>query len=185
MSDQKVITIPAAEWEEFQKNQQEMAKKIAGLESGDKPKIMKSPKEHLITVSFVNGKPVVGYVNRGTPDKPVYIYEAVNPKKPSEYLLYVDVILKGDEQNPVRLVYLEFMEQAERHECLVTKTRDEPWETFSGTVNRKTVPEGEYYTDELGIVVPLEVKGVIKFYTVRLPDGKEIELHERFCNINK
>lgn len=137
-----------------------------------------------MTVLFINGLPVVGYVNRGTDTSPTYIYESPDPKNTKEMMLFVDVLLKG-EAAPVRLGYTEFLREAEKKDCLVKKIDSEPWEIEQGRVEVMTVPEGKYYSTATGIVVPVEIKGVTRFFTVVLPGGEELVLHERYVNISK
>lgn len=180
-----MIQVPESEFKSLVQGMKKMQGELASMKVEDgKPKLAKQVTDRAITVCFVNNKPVIGYVNRGTEDKPSYIYEGPNPARPTEYILFVDVILKG-EKDPLKLQYIEFVEQSEKHECLVTGTRKEPWETVSGTTDRVTVPEGAYYMTPTGVIVPLEVRGVISFYTVTLPDGTSLELHERYANISK
>lgn len=182
----ETVTIPVSELKAIQEGMNAMKSEIAILKKGEGPKIMKAPKEHLVTVSFLNGRAVIGYVNKGTTDRPLYVYEAPNPQKPTEYVLYVDVILKGDEKNPVKVLYMEFMEHAERHECPILSIRKEEWtDEKAGSTRKKQVPDGAYYVEESDIIVPLEARGEIRFFKVRLPDNSEVELHERYANISK
>lgn len=181
----KNVSIPLTEFQQLMKNVKDLTAKVAQME-GQSGGVYKAPsaKERTATVSFVNGKPVIGYVNRGTTTKPMYVYEAPDPQNPRDRKLYVDLILEG-QKDPVKVGYMEFMTEAEHKECLIVKIDKDAWEQTQGVTEKKEVPEGEYYMTASGIVVPVEIKGEIRWYTLRMADGKEIKLHERYVNINK
>lgn len=177
------VAIPRAEFEELMKGMKALQAEIVTLKKGGtEQKVARKPKENIVRITFINGMPVIGYVNRGSKEKPTYIYELANPMKPNEYVLQVDVILKG-ETKPLRVAYLELLEQGERHECVVLEVKKEKWENVEGTVTRKSVPDGEYYLDDTGIVVPVVNEGFVCTYKVRLPNGESLDIHERYVNI--
>lgn len=181
----ETVTVPKSEFMSIVENMNKMQSEIASLKANNNSgKPVKVAGGQTVTISYVNGKPVVGYGNHGSSDKPQYIYEAPNPMRPNEYLLYVDVIIQGVEK-PIKLLYNEFMEQAEHHVCTVVSVRKMPWVVTGDEVTKKVVGESEYATTDTGIIVPMEVKGETRFFKVKLPDGSELELHERYVNINR
>lgn len=143
----------------------------------------KETKERLVTVFFIADKPVIGYANRGTENRPKYIYEKRDPMDDKNILAYVDVIVEGREK-PISLDYNEFMRECDRKECKVVKVEEKEWTINQGNTFGRSYMEGTYHMIE-GVLVPVEVKGMTRIFTVEIPEGGEATIHERYININK
>lgn len=141
-------------------------------------------KDRKVVIFFINNEPVIGYVNKGSPNRPVYIYEKPDPNRPGEYLPYVDVLCRNT-KDPVKLNYLEFLQESDRQECKILKTEWTEWTENQGRVQGRAFEEGTYNMSETGTIVPVEVKGKTAVFTVQLPDGSQLDIHERYCNINR
>lgn len=145
-------------------------------------------KKHKATVFFIENQPVVGYMNRGVENSPVYIYEKPDPARQGEFLPYVDVVVRNadpkGQPTVYSLNYLEFMRECARQECEIVKVDKIPWVINQGVTTGRSFKEGTYYMIE-GALVPVEVRGTTNMYTMALPDGTQVTLHERYVNISK
>lgn len=137
-------------------------------------------KENTVRILFVDGKAVQGFHNRGTDTRPSFVYEKPDPQNPKEVILYVDVIFNGEEE-PVAVPYNELLRDSLREECKIKKTDVKPWDIVQGKTTQKVVKD--YATEETGILIPIKVVGETRVFTVALPDGKEMEIHENFVNM--
>lgn len=161
------------------------ALKEAVEKGGGSRRVLKAITERQVRIRRVDGKVVVGFRNKsGNEQKPLFVYEMTDPNDKNNKILMVDLILEGmtkpEEALPTR--YNEFLAESEQVECLVVKAEETPWAIEQGMTKQKMVDE--YSTVELDFDIPLEVIGVEKTYTVRLPeDGREVTLHEQYVNI--
>lgn len=182
--EEKTILIKQSELAELlEMNRQLMAK----IQKESMPTVVtKAIKERKVTIMFIGDKAVTGYVNKGIERRPSFIYDSIDPKDPKERILYVDLILNGDVKNPVKVNYLEFLQEADRQELLVKKINEEPWIQDTGkSVEAQEVKEGEWSPTSLGMRVPLVVEGKTRSFVVAMPDGTEREFDERYVNISK
>lgn len=149
----------------------------------DVPDGVKQPKavtDRTVRVLFLEGKAVLGFKNRGEDTRPVYVYEKADPVKKDEVNLFVDVILAGEEE-PVSTNYNDLLHDAERRECKIVKVDEQEWRVVQGQTSKKVV--NNYATEETGIMVPIEVLGKTRTFTVALPDGEEVAIHENYVNM--
>lgn len=179
----KMVSISEADFKELLRQNAEMISALKQNGSNFVGVRRNPTKERNVSVLCIDGKPVIGYVNRGGDEnRPTFIYEGPNPDDPKDRILFVDVILKGMDK-AVKLNYVDFLREAERKICKVLKTEEKPWSVEQGEVEVTEQPDGEYYTRGTGIYVPAGTKGVTRFYTVEMPDHSELTLHERYVNI--
>lgn len=147
------------------------------------------PKGRKVTVLLIEGQPVIGYVNRGTAAHPRYIYNGrQDPTRHNEFVQYIDVLVRNPDPKGLpmsfSLSYVEFLQESEKVECPITDIKEKEWVIDQGVTTGRTYQEGTYYMIDAGII-PLEVKGKTRFYTVTLPDKSSVTLHEQYVNITK
>lgn len=162
----------------------------AGLEGladsqGSNTRILRRVTERQVGIRIVDGKVVLGYKNRGTSDRPLYIYEKPDPNHPKEFILYVDLLLEGGTVLPVE--YRQFMREAGLAMCKVVKTEEREWTLNQGLVRKREVEA--YSSIELDYEVPLDVVGKVRMLTVQIPaefgGPREVTIHENYVNIPK
>ena len=145
------------------------------------PRVFKQIKERKVRVVFVNGKPVIGFVNRGTESRKSYTYEKPDPNDKNNRLLYIDLILQG-ETEPISVNYNEFLREGERVECVVKDQEKTPWTIEYGHVRQKMVEE--YSMVETDVLVPVEANGFTTTFKVEVPKtGEILEINEEFINM--
>ena len=145
------------------------------------PKVFKQIKDRKVRVVFVNGKPVIGFVNRGTESRKSYTYEKPDPNDKNNRLLYIDLILQG-EKEPISVNYNEFLREGERVECIVKDQEKTPWTIEYGHVRQKAVEE--YSMVETDVLVPVEASGYNITFKVEIPKtGEILEINEEFINM--
>lgn len=181
MADDKMVTVSATELAAIIEMNKKLMEKLSGAPV-EKPREIT---ERKITVFFIDNEPVIGYVNRGSEVKPTYIYEKPDANRPGEYLPFVDVLTRNHLDKPYKINYIEFLQESDRKECKVIKVEWKPWVINQGRTAARSFEEGTYNMTESGTIVPVEVKGKTGIYTVELPDGSQVEIHERYANINK
>lgn len=183
MADEQ-ITIASSELRELLESNRKLMQKLAESEKEDVPTLLrKEIKERSVRVTYVGGKPVVGFANRGTETKPQFTYERPDPENPKESILYIDVILEG-EAKPLPIRYKELMNEAEHVECKVLRTEEKPWEVLQGMVEAVELPEGDQYRMESkGYQVPVGATGTKRVFTVQLPCGREFAIADDYVNI--
>jgi hypothetical protein len=148
--------------------------------AGTQPVVNRAVTERTVKISMVNGKPIIGFANRGTATRPSYIYDRPDPNNPRNMLLYVDLVIQGVEK-PVAVNYNEFLREHEHAQCKVLKTEDKPWVIPQGFVPRQEVQD--YRMQQTGEMVQVEIVGKSTVFTVELPDGKPLEIADAYVNI--
>lgn len=169
-----------------------MMTRMAKLENniiGSPVQRAQTPKNRKVTILFIEGQPVIGYANRGSESHPRYIYNGrQDPQHHNEFIQFIDVLVRNADPKALPLCfslpYTQFLEESEKIECPILKTESKDWTVDQGITTGRTFQEGTYFMIESGII-PVEVKGVTQFFTVQLPDGTEVKLHERYVNISK
>lgn len=144
------------------------------------PLTLKKPKEHTVKLKFVDGKPVIGFANRGSEKSPVYVYEKPDPNNPKERIGFVDIILKGVKE-PMPVVYTEFLAEADVEVCKILKIEKEDASEQQGMVAGVEVKD--YRMEETGVQVPVLIEKQRYTYTVELPDGKSLDIDEEYVNM--
>lgn len=141
---------------------------------------LSAPKKRTVRILFMDGKAVQGFRNRGTDTRPEYVYEDMDPKNPKERILFVDVYFYG-EKEPETVPYNDMLHNGIREECEILDTKEKEWSNRHGMTVRKVV--NNYATEETGVMVPLEVLGKTRTFTVKLPGGEEMAVHENYVNM--
>lgn len=164
-----------------------VAKGIEGMaEQGSTTRILRRITERKVEVRLVDNRVVLGYKNRGSENRPVYIYEKPDPKDPKQNILFVDLILEGAKEGEVFPVeYKQFRTESARAICKVVKTEEKEWLINQGVVKKREVEE--YSSIELDFDVPLDVVGKARFFTVDVPKDfgtpRQVTVHESYVNI--
>jgi len=162
-------------------------KELRGLTSEKGTKRLKEITERRAELRMIDDRIVIGFKNRGTERRPRYIYEKPDPLNPSTRVNFVDLILEGTENKKEEIMPIkhdEFLDESERVSAKIINVKEVPWLIKQGSTRRKEV-DG-YSLVELDFVVDLEVKGVTRNYTLRLPEefgGREVTVYEDYLNI--
>jgi len=191
-NEEEKVTIPKSQLEAILADNQGLKNQMTGLmeavqsltraqQENSGPRVLKKIKDRKVRVMFVDGKAVIGFVNRGTESKPLYAYEKVDPNDKNNRLLFIDLILQGKEE-PVTVNYNEFLREGESIECVIKNKEENPWSIEQGSTRQKSVEE--YSMVETDVTVPLEVTGVNTTFTVVIPTtGEELVIDERYVNM--
>ena len=182
---QKTVTLTEGQWTEIQHKLARLEDKIIG----SSVPVARKPKGSKVTVTFIEGQPVIGYANRGTETHPRYVYNGTqDPNHHNEFMQYVDVLVRNpnDPNQPhcFSLPYVQFLQESQKVECPITNIEEKEWTINQGVTTGRTYQDGTYYMIESG-VIPVEVQGKTRFFTVTLPDGSSVVLHEQYVNITK
>jgi hypothetical protein len=168
----------------IQKENQELKQ---ALISGNTDGISRASKEkgHTAHVRVIDGQVVVGFKNRGTTTRELYIYPRQDPYDKTKRVNYVDVVLEDGTVLPVD--YIEFFEQTLRVKCRIVDRKEFHWKEALGKVSKKEVPEGKYDYVELDEEVDQVVKGVTFEYTLELPEeygNRRVKLSDDYGLMN-
>lgn len=145
-------------------------------------RVLRRIKDHNVIVRCIDGKVVLAYKNRGTDGTPMFIYTKPDPKDPTQKLEYVDVILEGMKTGEsMTLPFGDFRKQSERVTAKVIDTKEKEWEMNQGMTKKREVDN--YSMTELDFDVPMDVVGKVRMYTVELPSGRRVTIHENYVNI--
>lgn len=143
----------------------------------------KEIKERTVSVMFIDKKPVIGIVNKGTDKRPLYLYDKKDLNRKNEYFLYADIIILGEEDSPITMDWSEFLENADREFCKIVDTKKIPWSISQGMTTKKVVDES--YKIEIDVPTEVLVEGYTRIFTVLLPDGNKVDIDEKYVNIAK
>lgn len=150
---------------------------------------VRGAKQRNVTVMFVEGKPVVGMANVGTEQTPVKVYEVPDPRDPTKRYLCVDLIVKNLETGALETIkkmnFLEFLQQGDRRNCPVIKTRGEEWVIEQGRTLKRELEGDKYRMKELDIEVNLDIEGTDNHYIVDIGGGKQVEIYQDYVNMTK
>lgn len=160
-------------------------------ESGQTGLVRKAVKEHFASLRFIDSRAVVGFVNKGTENRPRYVYTIQDPKNPKENVEMVELILEGmKDGESVPVNFIEFLSETPRVRCKILGRKEMPWEDTQGTTERTSVPEGTFEVAYSGYRVPVTIEGKTTIFSLEIPaseskDGKtrSIDVHEDYVNI--
>lgn len=150
--------------------------------AGERSKIVTEIKTRTATVMFIDGKAVVGLVNKGSDKRPVHLYDKPDANRKGEYFLYADIILQGEEK-ATSLDWNEFLQHADRAECKIVSVEDIPWEIIQGETMKRVIDTD--YKIEVDAPVDVVVRGVNKLMTMQLPDGSQVKIDAQYLNMSK
>jgi len=136
--------------------------------------------QRTVRIVFVDGNAVQAFDNKGTVQRPTYVYNRPDPKNTKEQIAYVDVFFFGEDK-AVPVPYVDLLREGSREECKIVKTDVKEWDMVQGQTTQKVVKD--FDTQDTGILVPIRVIGEKRMFTVALPDGKEMDIHETFVNM--
>lgn len=191
--DDDNVTIPKSQLDELlaqnreflstqQQMQQQMQSMAAQMDQGYQPIVRdEADIQREIRVCFIDDVPVIGLKNRGTENRPLYIYERPDPNDPKRRIGYADVLMLGSEENPVSVEFLEFQREADSRSMKVLDVKEEPWTIEQGFVNKKEWTGSEMI--ETAVRVPVKVKGVTRKFKVNDPKFGEFWIDEQWVNI--
>ncbi len=189
-NEKEVLSISKDELQAMLNDAAERGAQMA-KDSGQTGLVRKAVKEHFASLRFIDGRAVVGFANKGTENRPQYVYTIQDPKNPKENIEMVELILEGMKESEAMPVnFIEFLSETPRVRCKIVKKTEEPWEITQGTTERTTVPEGSYEVSYQGYRVPVSIEGKTTVFTLEIPgsesaDGKArtLDVHEDYVNI--
>lgn len=192
--------ISQEELKELLANQRKLMEQNAAIlkENAELREVLKSPEggstrilrrvtERKVRLMFVDGRAVIGFANRGSEHKPVYVYEKPDPNNSKEMIAYVDLIREDmkEGEKPLTVPFKQFREEGASAECRVVHTEEKEWVINQGLVRKKEVEE--YSSIELDMEVPLDIVGKARFFTVEVPreygGPRQLTVHENYVNI--
>lgn len=189
------MSITDAELQELLANSRETKAEVERLSAENKelrgimanaagPRVLKKVTEKKVRLRTIDGKVVVGYRNRGTEAKPLYIVEKVDPNDKNNRILYVTLIL--EDKTELEVNYNEFLIESPSTEALVKETEEKEWVIEQGTTRQRQYEE--YSMIETDVIVPVEIIGKTRFFTVEVPETAEMKarhltIHENYVNI--
>lgn len=162
------------------------ANSVANANQTGLPRILKRNKDSFVGILRYNNKYFVGYENKGTEVKPLYIYKEYD-EKAREQIEKCHVILvdeNGKENKPLKVNYVDFLRDAEKVLVKVKQKKTDEVIQEQGTVFKKDFTDNGYGMFETTVQVPVEVISERNTYVVELENGNEIELPENVINAN-
>jgi len=186
MAEDKKIEVNESELRAILEQNKKLAQDIVSLQKavGDKDQtgslVMRKVVNRTVRLMFINGKPVLGYANRGSENKPQFVYERPDPSDKNNRLLYPDLIVQGIDK-PITTNYNEFLKEAERRICNIIRIEEKKLVTEDGVTKVKEV-EG-FSMIETGVVVPMEVMSTKRTFVVDIGDNQEVSIDEKYVNI--
>lgn len=191
MAEKEKIEIDKAVYDELMTSLRSMREFIANSSAGaataaDTVTERNRRRDRIVTVMFVNNKPVVGLANVGSAEEPVRVYELPDATDPRKMVLYVDLLLLNDDGSTERVKkvpFMDFLQNGTRRECKVVKIDKKEWEMDFGTTEQKRVEGDEYKMKEMGTEVDVIVTGVDMVYKVEIAEGRVIDLAEEYINM--
>lgn len=156
---------------ELRQSNADLKGRIDKIESGE-PQVLEAVRKNTARVRVMDGKYVLGWTKKGT-------YEERDPHT-HEMVAYRDLILEGVDK-PKKVNNIEFLNNTEAVNAEIVDVKTEPIEVNQGFTDQKQF-DG-HVMKETGSVVPLKVKGEHSVYTLKTPDGHELELDEQYINV--
>lgn len=184
MADAKISD---AELKEILDANKAMMKRIEELSvnNGEQTRTLKRVTERKVEIRMVDDKAVVGYHNRGTLNRPTYVYAKQDPANPTQQINFIDLITEGMKEGEYITVQdREFRRETERVKCKVVKVEEQEWILNQGTVRKRAVEE--YSMVEQDYEVPVEIVGKTRWFVVELPverGARRLKVHESMVNI--
>lgn len=180
------VEVDKADLKALMEQNKNLMARMEQLESGQGEQIFdpEGTKEREVTLLYVDGQPIVGFKNRGSEERAQYVYNKRDPNNPNEMLQYVTVLVRNpdsDEPKQYELEFTELLRNADKRNHKVIERKTKPWTKNQGQVTRKKI-DG-YSMTETGMVVPVNIKGEIAYYTLELEDGEELEILEDYVNL--
>jgi len=126
--------------------------------------------ESYVRVSFLNGKPVVGFANVGTENSPRKTWTETDPNDKNTEILKAKLYVK-DTEEPIEVDFNEFLREGEHRWSRVAERRDKKDTEEQGYVMKKEVDDTR--TIEQGYEVPVVIEKVYTSLVVELPDTQE------------
>lgn len=190
MSDEEKVSMTTGELKALMTQMSTLTKQVTELtaKKADTPtggaRARREDKSSDHTIMFIDGKPVVGMVNKGTTNSPVKLYDIPDPLDKNKSIMGVDLQIKDLKSGEVEVIaglnFLEFIQEGERRKCAVIRPIERKWYLDEGTVEQQEVKE--YSMEGKGVDVNLEVTGVERLYVMDI-DGEEVEIHEDYVNM--
>lgn len=157
---------------------------LANQSADGNTRILRRITDRKVNLRFIDNKAVIAYFNRGTENRPNYIYTKPDPKDPRKEIDMVDLVVEG-ETKPMSVEWSQFRKESTRVACKIVKTDSKEWIINQGIVKKREVEE--YSSVELDFDVPLDVVGQARFFTVEVPaeygGTRQVTIHENFVNI--
>ena len=165
--------------EEFRMKIDQLQSNAVSTQQGGPMIARNKKKETFIKLRRWNDQIVVGWLNKSTrPGRFLFVYRETD--KDGDTSEYIDILLK-DTEKPIKLNYLEYLQESEPVFVKMLKRIEEEEEVINqGRVYKKDFVENGYGMFETTVLVPVEV--VIPHYSflLQLEDGSELTISDRF-----
>lgn len=136
-------------------------------------------KDTMIKLRKWDDKYVVGWINKGKANKPLFVVNEYNPQT-RETVQFIEILLHGVAE-PLRLEYLQYLRDAEPvFVKLLAKIVEEEEVIEQGMVYKKDFVENGYGMFETTVRVPVEIVIPHYSYKLLLEDGEELVISDRF-----
>ncbi len=167
--------------EEFRTQIAQLQSNAVSTQPGSPLMVRNKKKETLIKLRRWNDEIVVGWVNKATrPGKFTYVYSETD-EKTRETKQFIDVILQGKENKPLKLEYLQYLQESDPvFVKMLEKIVGEEEIIDQGRVFKKDFVENGYGMFETTVQVPVEVVIPHASFRVQLEDGEELTISDRF-----
>lgn len=130
-------------------------------------------------------KVVLGFANKGTEKRPLYVYSIYN-KETRLQEQFVDLILKGEKNNVEKIDYITFLRDAEKIKArMISKVEHEDIKEY-GMIPKKEMAENGYGMYETMVMIPVEVVTKTYTMTLKLSDedgGDEVVVDSQWLNL--
>ena len=167
--------------EEFRTQIAQLQSNAVSTQAGSPLMVRNKKKETLIKLRRWNDEIVIGWVNKATrPGKFTYVYSETD-EKTRETKQFIDVILHGKENKPLKLEYLTYLQESDQVFVKMLEKIPEDEEIIEqGRVFKKDFVENGYGMFETTVQVPVEVVIPHSSFRVQLEDGSELTISDRF-----
>ncbi len=167
--------------EEFRTQIAQLQSNAVSTQPGSPLMVRNKKKETLIKLRRWNDEIVIGWVNKATrPGKFTYVYSETD-ERTRETKQFIDVILQGKENKPLKLEYLQYLQESDPvFVKMLEKIVGEEEIIDQGRVFKKDFVENGYGMFETTVQVPVEVVIPHASFRVQLEDGEELTISDRF-----
>lgn len=140
--------------------------------------MVRKNKDTFLKLRKWNDKFVLGYENKGTEKRPLYVYNEYNVNT-RENVQFCNIILEGEE-TPIKLEYVTFRRDAETIFVKKVSQKEDEKVTVQGYVHKKDFNDSGYGMFETMVQVPVEVIEKVYTYTVETEDGRQFDIEGQF-----
>lgn len=189
-----MIEVSAEDLRDLIKSNKELKEKVDRLDSNavaQSPnlQVRKKQRDFDYFVRKWENKIVLGFVNKGTEKRPLFVYNIYN-KETRAQEQFIDLILKDEKGNNTsieeKVDYIVFLRDAEKVKARMLKKEEKEDVKEFGMIPKKEMAENGYGMYETMVMVPVEVVSKTYVMTLKLPEdegGEEIVMSSDWLNL--